>query len=72
MQNVPAGDLLDAAFPGQRCEEICWGNSHYHPHSAVDRRLADWPYSAGWGYYPGGGLGLVLIIVVVLISMGRI
>ena len=28
--------------------------------------LPTWPYSTGWGYYPGGGLGLVLIIVVVL------
>ena len=34
--------------------------------------LPTWPYSAGWGYYPGGGLGLILIIVVVLILMGRI
>ena len=31
-----------------------------------------WPYSAGWGYYPSGGLGLVLLIVVVLLVMGRI
>jgi hypothetical protein len=28
--------------------------------------LPAWPYSAGWGYYPSGGLGLVLIIVVVV------
>ncbi len=34
--------------------------------------LPAWPYSSGWGYYPGGGLGLVLIIVVVLALMGRI
>jgi hypothetical protein len=34
--------------------------------------LPTWPYSAGWGYYPGGGLGLVLIIVVVLALAGRI
>ncbi len=31
-----------------------------------------WPYSRGWGYYPTGGLGLVLIIVIVLLLMGRI
>jgi hypothetical protein len=31
-----------------------------------------WPYSAGWGYYPGGGLGLILIILIVLIILGRI
>jgi hypothetical protein len=34
--------------------------------------LPAWPYSTGWGYYPGGGLGLVLIIVVILALMGRI
>jgi hypothetical protein len=34
--------------------------------------LPTWPYSTGWGYYPGGGLGLVLVIVVVLALMGRI
>lgn len=34
--------------------------------------LPAWPYSAGWGYYPGGGLGLVLIIVLILALSGRI
>jgi hypothetical protein len=31
-----------------------------------------WPYSRGWGYYPTGGLGLVLIILVILLLMGRL
>lgn len=31
-----------------------------------------WPYSRGWGYYPSGGLGLVVIILVILLLMGRI
>lgn len=34
--------------------------------------LPAWPYSAGWGYYPSGGLGLVLIIVVILVLAKRI
>lgn len=34
--------------------------------------LPTWPYSAGWGYYPSGGLGLVLIIVLILVLMGRV
>ena len=34
--------------------------------------LPAWPYSSGWGYYPSGGLGLVLLIVIVLMVMGRI
>jgi hypothetical protein len=31
-----------------------------------------WPYSRGWGYYPSGGLGLVLIILLILMLMGKI
>jgi hypothetical protein len=34
--------------------------------------LPTWPYSSGWGYYPSGGLGLVLVIVLVLALMGRL
>ncbi|MCW5737580.1 MAG: DUF3309 domain-containing protein [Enhydrobacter sp.] len=34
--------------------------------------LPSWPYSSGWGYYPSGGIGLVLIIVIILLVMGRI
>jgi len=29
--------------------------------------LPSWPYSSGWGYYPSGGVGLVLIIVIILL-----
>jgi Protein of unknown function (DUF3309) len=32
--------------------------------------LPTWPYSAAWGYYPSGGLGLVLIVLLVLALMG--
>jgi hypothetical protein len=34
--------------------------------------LPAWPYSGGWGYYPSGGLGLVLLILIVLLLMGRL
>ena len=33
--------------------------------------LPAWPYSGGWGSYPSGGLGLVLIIVLILVLTGR-
>ena len=33
--------------------------------------LPTWPYSTGWGYYPSGGLGLVLIILIILLLMRR-
>jgi len=29
-----------------------------------------WPYSRGWGYYPSGGLGAILLIVIILIILG--
>ena len=31
--------------------------------------LPTWPYSRGWGYYPSGGLGVVLVILIVLVLM---
>jgi hypothetical protein len=34
--------------------------------------LPAWPYSRGWGYYPSGGFGLLVIIIIVLLLMGRI
>ena len=34
--------------------------------------LPTWPYSAGWGYYPSGGLGLLLLILIILAISGRI
>jgi hypothetical protein len=33
--------------------------------------LPTWPYSSSWGYYPSGGLGLILVIVLILVLMGR-
>jgi hypothetical protein len=34
--------------------------------------LPTWPYSSGWGYYPSGGVGLIVIILIILLLMGRI
>ena len=34
--------------------------------------LPTWPYSGGWGYYPSGGAGLLVIILIVLLLAGRI
>jgi hypothetical protein len=34
--------------------------------------LPTWPYSTGWGYYPSGGIGLVVIILLILVFTGRI
>lgn len=31
-----------------------------------------WPYSAGWGYYPSGVLGTIIIVLLILVLMGRI
>jgi Protein of unknown function (DUF3309) len=34
--------------------------------------LPTWPHSRSWGYYPSGGLGLVVVILVVLVLTGRL
>jgi Protein of unknown function (DUF3309) len=33
--------------------------------------LPAWPHSRSWGYYPSGGLGLILIIIVIVLLLGR-
>jgi hypothetical protein len=34
--------------------------------------LPAWPYSRSWGYYPSGGLGLVVVVLLVLLLAGRV
>jgi hypothetical protein len=34
--------------------------------------LPTWGYSRGWGYYPSGGIGLILIILLILVLTGRV
>ena len=34
--------------------------------------IPSWPHSKGWGYYPSGGLGLVLVVLVILMLLGRV
>jgi hypothetical protein len=34
--------------------------------------LPTWPYSSGWGYYPVGGLGTILIIILILALLGYV
>ena len=34
--------------------------------------LPTWPHSAGWGYYPSGGIGLVVVVLLILVLMGRV
>ncbi len=34
--------------------------------------IPTWPHSSGWGYFPAGGVGLILIIVLVLVVLGRL
>jgi hypothetical protein len=31
-----------------------------------------YPYSRGWGYYPSGGIGLVLLVLLILLLLGRV
>jgi hypothetical protein len=34
--------------------------------------LPSWPHSKSWGYYPSGGIGLILLILIILVLLGRI
>jgi hypothetical protein len=34
--------------------------------------LPTWPHSSGWGYYPSGGVGLIVLILIILVLLGRI
>lgn len=34
--------------------------------------LPTWPYSRNWGYYPTGGIGLILLILIIMILLGMI
>jgi hypothetical protein len=34
--------------------------------------LPSWPYSQGWGYFPSGALGLILVILLILVLLGRL
>ena len=34
--------------------------------------MPTWPYSRGWGYYPSGGIGLILVILLVLLLLGYV
>jgi hypothetical protein len=34
--------------------------------------LPTWPYSRAWGYYPSGGLGLIVVVLIVLLLAGRL
>lgn len=34
--------------------------------------LPTWPHSRSWGYYPSGGLGLILLILIILLLLGKI
>jgi len=31
-----------------------------------------WPYSSSWGYYPTGGIGLIVVILIILLVLGKI
>jgi hypothetical protein len=39
---------------------------------AVIGSLPTWGYSRGWGFAPSGGLGLILLILIILVVMGRV
>ncbi len=53
-------------------EPHAFDHTDYHSHIALIGGLPNWSYSSGWGYYPSGGVGLILVIVIILVLLGRI
>lgn len=61
---------------------ICFGSSVRGPHISIlllilllillVGALSSWPYSRTWGYYPSGGVGTILIIILILLFLGWI
>jgi hypothetical protein len=66
--------LAEAGFhrTGSSRRYVDWYASTDHSDHHLVGALPTWLYSAGWGYYPTGGVGLLLIIVVILLLMGRL
>jgi len=56
----------------RRERHVVDNSDHYSDYCCWSGALPTWPYSSGWGYYPGGTLGLILIIVIILALIGRI
>jgi hypothetical protein len=75
---VNLGAIPDARISGM--EIVCLGEGHHMLRTlliivivlALLGSLPTWAYSAGWGYYPSGGLGLILLIVILLVLFDRI
>jgi hypothetical protein len=47
-------------------------DTHHHPDPDAPRRAAQLGYSRSWGYGPSGGFGLILIILIILVLLGRV
>jgi hypothetical protein len=53
-------------------DHVTWNNLSHYFDPDTHCALPTWPYSSGWGYYPSGGIGLILVIVLILLLLGRI
>ena len=70
LANVHSRERLESGTsdrPSPEINHVARNHPPYHLNFASHR-----PYSSGWGYYPSGGIGLVLVIIVILPLMGRI
>jgi hypothetical protein len=72
MELLPRDDVFSLGLAMERGKRHAFDDSDRFLILLLVGALPTWPYSSGWGYYPGGGLGLVLIIVLVLALSGRI
>jgi len=68
--DVPLAELGSAGkTPAGKGRHHALDRHSDHIDSAFARSLPTWPYSSGWGYYPSGGLGLLLVIVILVLLL---
>ena len=72
LENCARTGCVIAIDPRKEMETNAWNGTAYHLILALIGALPTWPYSGGWGYYPSGGLGLLLVILIILVLMGRL
>ena len=80
MKENPSQSTHNSRWDEFLTEVLCAGEGHYMLRTiliiivvlALLGSLPTWPYSAGWGYYPSGGLGLILLIVILLVLFDRL
>jgi hypothetical protein len=66
------GQAIEMTAPCQRCQMTLGTILLIVLIILLIGALPTWPYSSGWGYYPSGGAGLLVIVLIILLLVGRL